>query len=249
MDSLDYLGLLDDPATCEPVLTLLIAVAGSDGIAQEDEIVLLLQLQPRRTRDELVARVAEVAANPPDLDALARALPGADDRWRALRFAARMAWTDRFLASKEKLFLVQVGAAFGLPLDAVETVLDEMIGQARAGVDAVDVWAAINGMAWEELEFRTGHPRSALAEVAPDEPAIGVLSAEGVEGVALFPSGIAAGFREGDAFVSWAGIASYSRIPVFGAAVRLETRDGRMLTLVDVRLRAIAAFLDRIYAR
>lgn len=247
MDSLDYLDLLDETGPRDAVLSLLAHVAFADGTFQADEFTLLQQLVPRMPSNELRTWVEETVKRPFDAEATSKALGSEQQRWKALRFAARMAWTDRVLESHEMAFLVELAAAFELPPDAVENVLDVMVGRGNGEVGDAGVRAALIGMIWEELDFNPGHPRSALARVAPDEGAVGVLYAEGMECLALFPSGLAGGFREGDAFVGWSDIESYNRVPVFGAAVRLELRDGRDLTLVDVRLRPIAGFLDRLF--
>jgi hypothetical protein len=247
MDSLDYLRLLDDDATRDATMSLVAAVVASDGVVHEDELRLLTQLDPRRSYDAGWVRVR--AAEGFDADALSTTLSTDENRWRALLLAARVAWTDRHLATEEKALLVRLAVSFGLPEDAVEKVLGEMVGNARRAVTEADVRAATDGMPWEELEFTPGPARSALAQVATDESSLGVLRIEGVEIVVLFPSGFAAGFREGDAFVRWSDIAQYSRIPVFGAALRIDTTDDRTLTLVDVRARPIGAFLDRVFAR
>ncbi len=247
MDSMDYLQLLEDETTREAAMSLVVAVVASDGVVHADELLLLTQLDPRRTFD--AAWVTAESERGLDLDAVAKVLGTLENRWRALRLSARVAWTDQQLASEEKALLVRLAASFELPIDAVETVLADMVGQARREVTEANVLAALDGMVWEELEFSRGPARSSLAQVATGEVAIGVVRIEGVEVAVLFPSGIAAGFREGDAFVRWSEIRQYTRIPVFGTAVRIDTTTSLTLTLVDVRARPLGAFLDRVFAR
>lgn len=247
MDSMDYLRLLEDETTREAAMSLVVAVVASDGVVRDEELLLLTQLDPRRAFD--AGWVTAEAARGIDLDALGKTFGSEENRWRALRLAARVAWTDQQLASEEKALLVRLAASFDLPRDAVEIVLADMVGSPGRAVTLAHVEAALTGMAWEELEFARGAARSSLSQVVTGEDALGVLRIEGVEVAVLYPSGFAAGFREGDEFVRWSEIAQYTRIPVFGAALRIDSTASRTFTLVDVRARPVGAFLDRVFAR
>jgi hypothetical protein len=248
MTGLEYLDLLERDETRDLVLGLMVHVAFSDGIVHEDEFTLLQELMPRRDPNELLDWVHTTAEEPLDHEALARALPDEADRWKTLRFAAQMAWTDRQLNSSEVQLLVSVAAGLGFGLDAVETVLNDLVGRVHAKVTTAEVDAALAGMRWEELVFVPGPPHSGLARVVPGGAVVrGCLLLDGVERIAIGDTGFAASFREGEAWVGWNEVRSYSRVPVFGAALRLETRDFRARTLGDVRLRVVGALLDRVY--
>lgn len=242
MEGLDYLALFDEPQTASAVLGLLVAVVGSDGVVRDEEMALLQQLQPRRGTDDLRAWVHDQLGRPLDVDALRGQLTSEEQRWAALRLAARMAWTDQDLAVEERDLLTRVAAGLGLPGDAIERTLSDMVrisGRVGSVVDAIDATA------WGDLERHAASARSSLVRLGPPADCVAVFSAEGVELFAVFGQGLAGGFREGDQLVPWADIRSYTRVPVFGAAVRIETPSGA-LTLADVRAHPVVAFLDRL---
>jgi hypothetical protein len=246
---LEDLALLENPETRDAVLSLLVHVAFSDGLVQDDEFTYLQQLVPRSNPSELLAEVTAIAERPLDCDALARALPDEPTRWRALNFAARMAWMDRQLTRKETAVLLEAANGLGLPGDAVETVLREIVGIADHPVSRLALDAALRDFAWDDLVWTTEPPRSGLARSLPEGVrVIGTILLDGVEQIVITDRGMAAGFREGDGWVHWADVVRYTRVPVFGAAVKIETRDFRARTLVDPRLQPIGSLLDRIYS-
>lgn len=229
----------------EAILALLVHVAFSDGAVQDEELAFLRSVFVGHPPD-LRAWVEQSAREPLDVAAIAAALPSEDERWDALRFAAAMAWTDEELASHEKALLVEVAADLELPRDAVERVLDELVGRPGGPVSAGAVERAIDGMAWEDVEVVSGAPED-LAAVAPAGwTPVAVLRVGGREGIALFREGFVAAFREATESVRWEAVIAYTRVPVFGAAVRVETREDDF-TLTDVRLRPFATLLDRVY--
>jgi hypothetical protein len=190
-----------------------------------------------------------VAAKPLDVEAVARAIPSVEDRWCALQFSARMAWTDRQLGVTEKATLVEVAAGLNLAADAVERVLAEMLGRGGRDVPPARLREAVQTMEWEEADYVARGSRSGLRATLPTgEVVIGCVTCAGVEQAVLCESGFAAGFREKNAFVRWSDIESYTRVPVFGAAVRVYLREGESLTLVDLRVRVLASFFDRLFA-
>jgi hypothetical protein len=249
MKGFEYLDLLADPATREPTLGLLVHVAFSDGFVQEDEFALLRQLVPERDDSDLLMWVQATADHGLDVDALKLAFATDSQRWSAMRFAARMAWMDRQFTANEKAVLVEIAAALDMSRSVVETVLAEMVGSPSASPDPSKVADALDGMMWEELEFLPGAATGMLGYTAPsDAVPVGRLALEGVEKVILYTTGMAAAFREGDGWMAWSNVKTWSRVPVFGAAVRIETRDFRARTLEDVRLRPVGSFLDRVFA-
>ena len=229
----------------EAVLSLLVHVAFSDGVVQDEELAFLRGVFVGHPPD-LRAWVEQAAREPLDVAAVAAALPAEEERWAALRFAAAMAWTDEELASHEKALLVEVAADLDLPRDAVEQVLDELVGRPGGPVAADAVERAVEGMSWEDVEVTPGAPAD-LADAAPAGwTPIAVLSVDGREAIALFEQGFVGAFHEGTERVRWESVIAYTRVPVFGAAVRIETREDD-LTLTDVRLRPFATLLDRVY--
>lgn len=244
---MDDLELLDEPGARDALLALVAHVAFSDGQVQPDEFRYLQQLVPREDPHALLARITELARSPLDLEELAAVLPDRERRMRALRFAARMAWMDRQITSGETALLLEIANAFDLPRQAVEEVLAELVGRNGGAVPPERVAAALEGFVWEELAFSPGEATSGLARVVPPEAEpLGRLLLDGIEQIVLCRAGLAAGFREGDAWVPWSDVEVWTRVPVFGASVRIETKAGSR-TLVDPRLRPVGALLDRIF--
>ena len=105
----------------------------------EDEFVVALDLQatledwghavtgPVGTlgEAEALAREASPAV------AVARALPTAEERWKGLRFAARMAWKDGELQDEERSFLALPGVDYEIRVVAMRP-----IGGGEAGATA-----------------------------------------------------------------------------------------------------------------
>ena len=250
MYRLDDLTLIERPESREAALALLVHVAFSDGMVQEKEFAFLEELLPGVDASELLVKMQEIGDRPLDLRAIGAALGSGRDRRRALQFAARMAWQDRQLGVPEKAVLVEIAAGLELPSDSVETVLAEMVGQGVGAVTPADVRSAVAGVDWpSNIRFVAGDLLSAPFRWPSEEVLIGSFHVEGREPVVVTEGGIAAAFRERKGFARWSDIASYTRVPVFGAALRLFLKDGECLTLSDVRFSAIATLLDALFAR
>jgi len=239
--------LLADPQLRDATLAVLAHVAFSDGVVQPSEFVYIQRLLPELSDDELKRWLDAAVHTPLDMEALAFKVPKVEDRWRMLRFAARMAWTDRELQSAEKALLVELAAALGLPVDALETVLDDLIGWIEGNVSLATIEASLADMSWDDIRVERGPGKSELVTVLPENSrVVARLCLDRTEQLLITAEGFAAGFKEGDRFLYWDQLVSYSRVPVFGAAVRLTTGKGA-LTLADVRLRTVATWLDRIF--
>ncbi len=239
--------LLIDPKLRDAVVAVLAHVAFSDGVVQPSEFVYIQRLLPHLSTDELKDLLDTAASTPLDTEVLAAQITSVQDRWRLLRFAARMAWSDRELQSSEKSLLVELAAGLGLPTDALETVLDDLIGWVESPVTLDKIEASLQNMSWDDLTLNRGPSRDELGNVVPaDATVVARLCVDRTEQVIVTDRGFAAGFKEGDNFIEWERLISYSRVPVFGAAVRLMTGKGAF-TLVDVRLRTVATWLDRVY--
>jgi uncharacterized tellurite resistance protein B-like protein len=251
----ELLALIDDPSRPavdpgdddDPLLGLLVHLAFSDEVLQEDELALLERVRPGRSPAELVEWCLEVSAEPFDFAALTAALPTVEERWTAMRLAARMICMDGDLDDLELKDLSRLADAFEMDGDAVRTVVREVI--AEAGTPHPDhLMRSLAGMFWEDLVPEHGGVTSELALVVPDgaEP-ICTMNFGEIEVAGLYMEGLAAHFESGADFVPWESVERYTRVPVPGAALHLRLEDGSTRSVADPRLRDLAQLLDRIY--
>ncbi|MBN2798735.1 MAG: TerB family tellurite resistance protein [Deltaproteobacteria bacterium] len=242
--------LLDDPSE-EALLALLILVAFADGVLQEDELQFLLGLLPEQHPEALRSYAREVARNKARwLARLSAALPSVEERWKGLRFAARMAWKDGELSVEEGLLLDDVAQTLGLPTGAVDEVLLEMAGRpGEASLPREQLRQVLRDLRWDVMKIQGGALSSAdlLAEAPAGGDLVTRIGLDGVEVMGLFTEGLLGRFIEGVAFLPWESIVTYTRVPVFGASVSLHTEDGRSWTLVDSRLRGVGMLLDHLF--
>ena len=257
----DFLALVDDPGALPPLLgdhsadellmDLLVHLACSDGLVQDEEFSFLRAVYPDRSDADILLWVADTASKPVDLEGLSQTL--GQDREQALgalRFAARLAWADRVLDTGEKAMLAALTEALNLSGDDLETALDEVVGTPSGDeVPPEKVAEAFRGMAWRAVSPEDAALYTDLAEVVP-EGAVPVarLLVDGMEQVGLYDLGLAAKFIEGPRFVRWADVALYTRVPVLGATLRVLTMSGQTLTVADPRLQEVGSLLDRVYA-
>ena len=80
-------------------------------------------MRPGLDDSELMMWAMEVSGEPFDAAALVAALPEPQERFDALRFAARMAWKDGDVAAEERRDLNALAHALKLPSGAVGRVL------------------------------------------------------------------------------------------------------------------------------
>jgi hypothetical protein len=247
MSSVDLLGLLERDGAREAVLEVLVRMALVDGEVHDEEVLLLQQYFPRESAPLLKERVESIRGQPLDAAALQRAVPAVEDRLRLMKFAARMAWTDRQVTADELALLAELSAGLGLDQGAVERALNDTVGVATGKITPKKVAEAIAGMPWGPLAFSPEPPRSGLARRLPaDARVFGVVSLRGMEQAILADKGFVAGFREGDAWIPWDDVQLWSRVAVFGAAVRVDLRDGRRFHLGAIELWPFSNLLDRI---
>ena len=232
----------------DALLALLVHVAFSDRSIDEGELAFLQRVLPGREPDQLLQWVEAVGNMPLDLEAVASALPTTEERWKGLRFAARMAWKDGALQAEERTLLEQLGEALKLGPHAVDQVVMEMEGRGGETVTAARVAAAAEKVTWNAVQVLDEHVVGPIADVAPEgaQP-VRVIAVDDVVVMGLFEGGLAAHFLEGTAYIAWQDLVTYTRVPTFGAAVQLHTESGGTWTLVDSRLRGITLVLDRLF--
>ena len=252
----DYLDLVDNPArqaltpghpADDALLALLVHVAFSDGAVDAGELGFLERALPGRDPADLVAWVEQVARHPLDFAAVAAALPTSEERWKGLRFAARMAYKDGSVQATERQLLGEVARGLGLGPAAVEIVLSEVSGRGGGVVSQERIVAAVGSVSWNAVQVLDEPVSGLLAEAAGKVRPVRVVALDDVAVLALHERGIAAHFLEGTAFVPWGELVTYSRVGALGAAVQLHTEDGRTWTLVDARLRGLTLVLDRLF--
>lgn len=241
-------GTLDPNRPADAALLALLAtMAVTDASVDEAELGFLLRILPGRDREALVAWAREAGGeHRPSPETVAAAVHAPDERWRALRFVARMAWKDGSVAPEEEAMLDALATAFELPSGAVARVLREM--RPVAAIDAHRIKEVLDEVRWSAAQFAEG------ALVSPD--LIGVLppgadvvvrvGLDMVELVGLCTTGVVARFQEGPAFVPWADLVAASRGAGLGEALRLHLEDGTSYGLVDSRLTGLALVIDRL---
>ncbi|MBT3222952.1 MAG: hypothetical protein HN348_28070 [Proteobacteria bacterium] len=252
----EYLALLDDPDAPVPIpehpadeglLAILVHLACADGMVQEEEFELFEQIRPGMGAGEILAWVADVASTELDLQAVGSQLPTDEDRIAALRFAARLAWADNVLAFEEAKKLRQIARAFELHDDIIEDVMNEIVARPSSTVTGQEIQDAID----QTLKLDVARKSSLFSElhqvVPPGATPIAGVLVDGKEQVGLYDTGLAAHFVEGPHYIGWDDIELYTRVRVFGASLRIITKDGQTLTVENKRLRGIGELLDRIY--
>lgn len=237
-----------DPAD-DALLELLVHIACSDGVVDDTEIALLEAVLPGWSQERLRTFIDEVTAKPLDLDDLASHLETDDQRWNALRFAARMAHRDETIEDEEQGFLDRLASALGLPADAVDRVHRENATGRLERLDPILLRRLIDAYPWEAADFADGGVMSAdLVPMVPEgaTPIVRV-GVDAAEVMGIYDMGLVARFLEGPAFLRWRSIVTTSRGAGLESSVRIHTDDGRIWSLVDARMSGIQLILDRLY--
>ncbi|MEN0061963.1 MAG: TerB family tellurite resistance protein [Myxococcota bacterium] len=232
----------------EALLTLLVSMAFSDGTVHPDELAFLAKLRPDLPDATAVQQWAQQAARPLNVPELTRAITDPDDQWKALRFAARMAWKDGELAAEERRDLETLARALVLPDGAVERVLLEMSPDDGRRFTADRILRTLMDVHWDAVQLASGAlvSEDLRAAVPAGAEVVARVGLEKVEVMALCSEGVVARFQEGPAFLRWGDLVTYTRERGLGEALRLHTEDGRQFTLVDQRLSGITTLLDRL---
>lgn len=241
--------LLEDPAVIAVLPRVLGRVAAADRVVHAEEARVLLPYFRDLTGDQVAEALTGDPPAPFAPGSLAAVLPDLQHRRVVLQLAVRMAWIDRQVLEAEVNALLEIAAALDEPASEVRRLLSEVVAGPGRRPTLDEVQAAVHATAWEDLEVDRGPPISALQRVLPaGEVVLAVVRAGPVEQVVITGGGIAAGFAEGDAFVTWGDIRMFTRQSTLAAAVKIDTRDFRMRTIADVRLAPVANFLDRAMA-
>jgi len=251
----EFLQIIDDPTHPplgdrhphdEVLLGLLVHLAYSDGIVQGDEFALLKHVRPGLDDNELLAWLQEASQRPFDDAALALVLDTPEAAWSGLRLAARMVCLDGEVPEEEMGDLQRLAKALALPQTAAHTVVDEIV--ATVSATHATVADALKNMFWDSLVPERDDLESDLAGVVPAEatPVCRVVLRDDTEVAGLFQEGLVARFDSGPAFVAWADIHAYTRVPVPGAAFHLHTAEGNR-SISDGRLRDLGKLLDAVY--
>jgi hypothetical protein len=249
MTGVALFSLLEREGAREAAFEVLVRVAVADDELHDDELLLLQQSFPREAPEALRHRAMALRGQPLRADALQASVPDAADRRALLALAARMAWTDRVVTDGERALLGQIASAFGFAASAVDQAFEDATGVSTGVAPTRSVRELVAGLRWGDCVVSTGTPRSGLGRRLPaGEVPVCVVSVRGLEQIVLTESGFLAGFREGDVWVRWSDVAAWSRVPVFGASVRVDLVDGHQLHLGAMELWPFAAALDAVCA-
>jgi hypothetical protein len=232
----------------DALLALVVSVASSDGSLHEHELDLLAKLRHDLPDRASVAAWARSVARPIDDDRLRDLIRNPDDRWKALRFAARMAWKDGALAEAERALLDRLAKALELHPSAVDRVVREMRPDDGKRFTADRILRTLMDVHWDAVQLAAGSVVSEdlLAALPPAAEVVARVGLEKVEVMALCTAGIVARFQEGAVYLPWSEVVTYTREWGLGAALRLHTEEGRAYTLVDQRMTGLAPLLDRL---
>ena len=249
-----YIRLLDSPRAPGPtgehksddaIMQILVHMACADGIVQEEEFAFLERIKPNFDAQAILTWIAESAANPINLDQIAESLDSEEERRGALRFAMRLAYADRDLDSGEATLLSRLTLALAIPDNVASAILNDVFAKPNHN-RSQSVKSAVRNV---DLPMVSDALVSELQAVVPEHASpVASVVIDGEERVGLYDRGLVAHFLEGPAFLHWENITYYTRVPVFGAAVRVMTDDGKSWTIADRRLQEISSLLDRVYA-
>jgi hypothetical protein len=254
----EYLALIDDPDAQplgqshpdDDVLTrLLIHLALADDIVEADEIALLMRVRPDLDHDAIVAWAMSASDIPFDPAELTGIATSSDAAHNVLRFAARMICLDGDIARAEILSLETLASAMSLPDHATESVIDEIV--ARGGdITRTRVSESLRNMFWRDLVPLRDDVAPELGDAVPEglEPVCVLTLDDRQVGVLLF-EGMAAVFDQGVAWVAFDNLASYTRVPVHGAAFHIHLQDGRHLSMSEKAMRDIGGLFDYLCGR
>lgn len=235
-------------ASDDALLALLVRMAGSDGHLDDGELAMLHGVLGGN-ESEAKAYIRRVQAEPLDLNAVRAALDTDDRRWMTLRFLARMAGRDAQLTPSERGLLDDLARAFDMPEGSVERALREAEGPPAERLTAASLRAIVEAIGWDAAATDLSPVASQdLAAVVPaGAHAVMRIGVDQAEVLGLYEEGLVGRFLEGAAFLPWSTIVGCSRGRGLESSVRVFTEDGRIWSVVDSRLGALALIMDRLY--
>ncbi len=240
------------PTSADLALAVLLAsMASSDGTIHQSEVAFLRKLRRDLPDDAAVERWALSCAGPVDLQGLSAAIRTVDDRWKALRFAGRMAWKDGHLAEAERAFLGRLAQTLGLAPLAVDQVLREMSPDDGGRFTPERILKVVLEAHWDSVQLASGAivSEDLLSVAPPDSEVVARVGLDKVEVMVLCTDGLCARFQGGAAWIAWAELVTYTKGREIGEALVLHTEDDRRYVLVDQRLAGFALVLDHLLDR
>jgi len=253
----EFLVLVDEPERPAlagehphdgPLLSLLVHIAYSDGIVQDDELALLSRIRPDLDVAGVMEWAAGIAEQSFSANLLAAAITDRTDRWQTMQLATRMVCMDGDVADEEVGILRDLAEVFGMDEQAHERAVAEVV--AEGGPIARErVSASLRNMMWDRTQPTRDEPEGELAGVEPEDGThVCTMFIDDEEVAALYFEGISAVFEAGPRFVRWTDILTYTRVPVPGASFHLHTANVH-LKMNDPRMRDVGRLLDFIYGR
>lgn len=230
----------------DALLSLLASMACSDGEIHPSEMRFVQKLLPGLTPEQAETFVRQ-HAGPFALEGLGQVITDPSDRWKTLRFVARMAWKDGELARSERELLQELADELGMT-GAVERVLREMSPDDGRRYGSDRLLKMLMDIHWDSVQLASGSLVSAdLVAVTPAKTEmVARVGLDKVEVMGVCTDGVVARFQEGAAFLRWSELVTYTRDFGLGSALKLHLEDSRAFTLVDQRLAGFATFLDRV---
>lgn len=247
IDEPDYVCSRPPVSEDDPLLGMLVQLAFSDGVLQDDELALLERLRP--DLDAQGVREWLARFDHPTFDARhVAAVVDADAAWKVMQIATRMVCMDGDVAEEELQILQDLAEALRLDERAPQRAVDEVVATGGS-LPEERVLASLRNMLWERLEPSRDEPAGPLREVVPKSAEhVATMSMGDEEIAALYLDGLAAMFEEGPRFVYFADIRTYTRVPVPGASFHVHT-DAAHLKMSDPRMRDLGELLDYLYGR
>ncbi|MCB9683810.1 MAG: TerB family tellurite resistance protein [Alphaproteobacteria bacterium] len=235
----------------DALAVLLASMACSDGTIHQSEVEFLRKVRRDLPDDAAIEAWALSCSGPIDLQGLAAKMRSVDDRWKALRFAARMAWKDAHLADEEQAFLIRLAQALGLTPLAVDRVLREMSPDEGDRFTADRILKVVLEAHWDAVQLASGAlcSEDLISVTPPRAEVVARVGLDKVEVMALCTEGLAARFQDGPQFIAWSELVTYTRSSHIGEALVLHTEDDRRFALVDQRLAGLAIVLDHLLDR
>lgn len=230
------------------LLELLVRMASSDGVFEDEELHMLQAAVPGWSEVQLRSFIGHTLATNLDLDRVAAACQTDESRWTALRFVARIAWRDAHFDDEEAALLARIADVFGIP-HALDRVMREVASPLADRQDPVRLERLLQQIPWGSASFVPGPVASMdLAPLVPaDATPITRIGVDHAEVMGIYAEGLVSRFLEGTAFLPWRAIVGCTHASGLESSVRIHTDDGRAWSVVDTRLAGVAWLIDRLH--